>query len=165
MYRYFIALLLLAATAQAQGPWIKGGQWVYSIPNPLPMGDGFARFDPSEADFIATGARRATDAEIAAQALIAQEAAQVAEAQRQLDKPLALKTAENNFFKLCFSVFGNMQKRGFAELRAALDALKETDAQAAIVASLQLLAIDAEAKREGGLEWWDDATYHTEIEQ
>ena len=65
--RTVLAAILLSATlAHAQGPWIKDGQWVYRIPNPLPLGNGFARFDPSEADFLATGARRATEAEIAA---------------------------------------------------------------------------------------------------
>ena len=68
--RLFLAVLFAATLAHAQGPWIKDGQWVYAIPNPLPMGNGFAKFDPSEDDFLATGARRATEAEIAAQALI-----------------------------------------------------------------------------------------------
>ena len=87
------------------------------------------------------------------------------EAARQSAKPDALKRAENNFFKMCASVFGDLQKRGFAELTQAIETLTATDAQAGIVASIKLLAIDAEAKREGGLNWWDDAAWHPEVEQ
>ena len=75
--RKIIALLLLAATADA-APWIKDGLWFDRIPNPLPMGNGFAKFDPSEADFIATGARLPTQEEIDAR-----------EAQRQADQAAA----------------------------------------------------------------------------
>ena len=161
----FLALLLLATAANAQGPWIKDGAWVHRIPNPLPLGNGFARFDPSEADFLATGARPATQAEIDAKEAEAAAAAAQAEIDRQLNKPLALKKAENNYFYMCYALFGDMQKRGFAALTAKLDEMKSTDPQTAIVMSIQLLGIDAEAKREGGLEWWDDATYHPEVEQ
>jgi hypothetical protein len=71
--RKIIALLLLAATADA-APWIKDGLWFDRIPNPLPMGNGFAKFDPSEADFIATGARLPTQEEIDARSAAQAEA-------------------------------------------------------------------------------------------
>lgn len=79
--RKIIALLLLAATADA-APWIKDGRWFDRIPNPLPMGNGFAKFDPSEADFIATGARLPTQEEIDARSAAQAEAEAQAEALR-----------------------------------------------------------------------------------
>ena len=78
--RTFLAVLFAATLAHAQGPWIKDGQWVYRIPNPLPMGNGFAKFDPSEADFIATGARLPTQEEIDARAAAQAEAQAAADA-------------------------------------------------------------------------------------
>ena len=82
--RKIIAMLLLAATADA-APWIKDGLWFDRIPNPLPMGNGFAKFDPSEADFIATGARLPTQEEIDARE--AARAAAQAEAEAQASLP------------------------------------------------------------------------------
>jgi hypothetical protein len=90
---------------------------------------------------------------------------QLVESERQASKPLALKTAENNFFKLCFAIFQTMDKRGFSEISQTLEGMSSTDPQTAMVLSIKLLGIDAEAKREGGLQWWDDATWHPEIEQ
>ena len=87
--RKIIAMLLLAATADA-APWIKDGLWFDRIPNPLPMGNGFAKFDPSEADFIATGARRPTQEEIDARA--AQQAKAEAEAEAAATLPLQSAT-------------------------------------------------------------------------
>lgn len=78
--RKIIALLLLAATADA-APWIKDGLWFDRIPNPLPMGNGFAKFDPSEADFIATGARLPTQEELDARQAEADAAAAQAAAE------------------------------------------------------------------------------------
>lgn len=81
--RKIIALLLLAATADA-APWIKDGLWFDRIPNPLPMGNGFAKFDPSEADFIATGARLPTQEEIDARSAAQAEAEEQQAAQASL---------------------------------------------------------------------------------
>ena len=159
--RSILALLLLATTSHAQ--WIRDGAWFDRIPDPLPRGNGFASFGPTEAEFLATGARRATQEEIDARAAEAQAAAARAEIDRQLNKPLALKKAENNFFSMCYVLFSSMEKRGFSDITTALDAMKITDPQTAMVLSIQLLGIDAEAKREGGLQWWDDAVYHPEI--
>ena len=88
--RTFLAVLFAATLAHAQGPWIKDGQWVYRIPNPLPMGNGFAKFDPSEADFIATGARLPTQEEIDARA--AQQAKAEAEAEAAATLPIQSAT-------------------------------------------------------------------------
>lgn len=78
--RSILALLLLATTANAQ--WIRDGQWYDRIPDPLPLGNGFASFNPTEAEFLATGARRVTQDEIDARAAEAEAAASAAEAAR-----------------------------------------------------------------------------------
>jgi hypothetical protein len=106
-----------------------------------------------------------TEAESAIMDAVEAQAAADAEAARQAAKPEALKTAENNFFGLCHAIFGDYQKRGFAELQAALDAILTTDPNTATVLSIKLLAIDAECKREGGLLWFDDAAIHPELMQ
>lgn len=58
---------------------------------------------------------------------------------------------------------GTMTKLTFDQINSIIEGLMISDANAAIVASLKLLAIDAEAKREGGLKWWDTCEYHPEI--
>ena len=137
------------ATLEAHG-WLK-----VSVP------DCDAKYWLRDGDTFAEMSQEEKDAVDAAEA----QAAEAAEAARQMAKPMALKRAENNFFALCFALFGDMEKRGFAAITDKLDAMKATDAQTAIVLSIQLLGIDAEAKREGGLAWWDDATYHEEVAQ
>ena len=87
--------------------------------------------------------------------------AAVAEAARQAAKSDALKAVENNFYTLC-AALGLAGKPTFAEINAALTAMQSSDPDTAVVLSLKLLAIDAEGKREGGLEWWDDAATHAE---
>ena len=103
-------------------------------------------------------------ARLEAESAAAAAAALEAEAARQLAKPLALKRAENNFFLLSAALFqGSMEKRGFGDLGAAVEALTAADPQTGIVLAVKLLSVDAEAKREGGLQWWDDAQFHPEI--
>ena len=90
-------------------------------------------------------------------------AAAQAAVQFQADKSDALKSAENNFFYLCAALFaGDMTKRGFAELTPVIESIMATNQAQGITLSLKLLAVDAEAKREGGLNWWDTATFHPE---
>lgn len=48
---------------QSSGPWIWNGKWYYAIPDPLPIGQG-SLSGATEADFIAQGARTATQEEI-----------------------------------------------------------------------------------------------------
>ena len=84
------------------------------------------------------------------------------ESAKQASKSLKLKQAENNFFILCTSM-GLEGKPTFNEMNAGITSIQETDPDAAVVLSLKLLAVDAEAKREGGLEWWDTAAWHSDI--
>ena len=91
------------------------------------------------------------------------EQAAAAEAARQAAKPVKLKAVENAFLDLCNTLAGSYDKLDFATINQTLEAMMETDANTATVLSLRLLAIDAEAKREGGLNWWDDCALHTEI--
>ena len=92
-------------------------------------------------------------------ALEAEQAAS-AEIARQAAKPEKLKAAENNFFALC-SLLGLSGKPGFGEIQAVLDGMEDQDQAAAL--AIRLLGIDAECKREGGLQWWDGAIYHSEV--
>jgi len=85
------------------------------------------------------------------------------EAARQLNKPVLHKTIENNFFKLCYVVFGNMDKRGFDEINAALELLKASNPLSALELGLKLSAVNQEGIREIGTHWWDDAVWHPEI--
>lgn len=86
-----------------------------------------------------------------------------AECSRQQAKSLKLKQAENAFLLYCESLFGDKTKRGFTELNAVVEQLSLTNPEQAIPLAVKLLAIDAEAKREGGLVWWDDCAWHEEI--
>lgn len=85
------------------------------------------------------------------------------EAQRQLGKPLRLKIVENTFLSICDTLTGQTShvKLGFDTLNTIISGI--TDPNTKVLVSLQLLSIDAEAKREGGLLWWDDCTWHPEI--
>ena len=85
------------------------------------------------------------------------------ETARQMAKPLKLKIAENKFLAMCDQLTGTTShtKLGFDELQLVLDQI--TDPNIKVMAALNLLAIDAEAKREGGLKWWDDCSWHQEI--
>ena len=82
-----------------------------------------------------------------------------AEAAMQATKSDELKAVENRFFALS-ATLGLSGRPTFTEISAALETLQITSPDAAVVASLQLLSIDAEAKREGGLDWWDSAAVH-----
>lgn len=113
----------------------------------------YCKWNGTQLEAMTEEERTARDAYDAAQA-------EASEAARQAAKPDALKGAENNFYLLCNAVFGDFQKRTFAELNAAIEAIKATDFSAAVELSVRLLAVDAEAKREGGLKWWDDAVQH-----
>ena len=79
---------------------------------------------------------------------------------RQNEKPDSLKSVENNFYDLCFALFGDFNKRGFNEIRVRISAIQSQNPMQAIDFALKLLAIDAEGKREGGDKWWDDAIRH-----
>ncbi len=82
-----------------------------------------------------------------------------AEAALQDLKSDELKSAENGFFAIA-GMLGLSGKPSFGEVTAALTALQATDVNAAVILSIQLLGVDAEAKREGGNEWWDTASIH-----
>ena len=95
----------------------------------------------------------------------AEEAARIeAERQRQLNKPLALRQAENRFMLMCKWISGAPApvKLGFDELDTIIKAIP--DQLTAAAAAIELLAIDSQGKREGGLTWWDDCVWHSEIE-
>lgn len=81
------------------------------------------------------------------------------EAARQAAKSTTLKNAENNFLSLCdlLTSSTNHVKLGFAEINALIDSLPQ---EQQVIIGIKLLAVDAEAKREGGLKWWDDCTWH-----
>jgi hypothetical protein len=84
------------------------------------------------------------------------------EVARQAAKSAALKNAENNFLSLCdvLTAATNHAKLSFAELNAIIAAMP---LEQQLVIGVKLLAVDAEAKREGGLLWWDDCTWHPVI--
>lgn len=81
------------------------------------------------------------------------------EVARQAAKPTVLKNAENNFLSLCdlLTASTNHAKLGFAEINALIELLPQ---EQQVIIGLKLLAVDAEAKREGGLKWWDDCSWH-----
>jgi len=84
------------------------------------------------------------------------------EAARQDAKSLSLKKVENNFLLMCDQLSGTTthKKLGFDAIKIIINSLP---VEQQIIPSLQLLAIDAEAKREGGNLWWDDCTWHPDI--
>ena len=87
----------------------------------------------------------------------------VAENWEQSSKPAALKTVENNFLLVCDMLTQSSlhEKLGFDELHVILEAWP--DPQQKLDITVSLLAIDAEAKREGGLNWWDSCAWHEDI--
>ena len=87
------------------------------------------------------------------------------ENRRQLNKPLVLKIVENKFLMFCdlLTQGTNHTKLGFDQLGNILEVMLNSDPNRSIVLSVKLLAIDAEAKREGGNLWWDDCTWHSDI--
>jgi len=98
-----------------------------------------------------------------AQCPSALDAAIWAEADRQARKPLALRSLENNFLQLCDALTsGHSHARlGFDELEIVV--VQILDVNRRVQLSLQLLALDARGKREGGLTWWDDCVWHPEL--
>lgn len=114
--------------------------------------DGKSRYEPTT---VTAEQREATAA--------------AAEAARQAAKPAALKAVENRFLLLCEQLTGSRNKATFGELSAVIHGMLQSGDAATIDAarnaSLELLAVDAEAKREGGLRWWDDCTWHEEATQ
>jgi hypothetical protein len=52
-------------------------------------------------------------------------------------------------------------KLGFDTLNIIIEQIADPNVKA--MAAIQLLAIDAEAKREGGNLWWDDCAWHPEV--
>lgn len=92
-----------------------------------------------------------------------QAAIEAAQAKIQTGKPLALKQAENRFLALCDLLTGTTThtKLGFSTLEQIITTLPQ-DQQ--VMIGIKLLAIDAEAKREGGNLWWDSAAWHNEVE-
>jgi len=88
--------------------------------------------------------------------------------QAQLDyeqtiKSDTLKIVENNFINYCEQLTNVKEKASFGTLNTLITTMLSTDPNTAMILSLNLLAIDAEAKREGGLSWWDDCSWHEDI--
>jgi len=107
--------------------------------------------------------REATEAEMAARAANVAAKAQTAATAAQLAKPLPLRIAENKFLGLCDQLTGstNHTKLSFGQIEAIGDAI--TDEATRIGVAIKLLALDAELKREGGNNWWDDCEWHPEL--
>ena len=104
------------------------------------------------------------EAMAAAQAMAA--AAIAAEAQRQIDKPSKLKTAENEWLKLCDAVSGglNKTKLSFEEIKPILEGLEATQPLAAAKLMGLFLGWNTQGTYYGGDKWWDDITWHPEME-
>lgn len=90
-----------------------------------------------------------------------------AEQQRQNDKSIELKEAENNFILLCDALTGSTShiKVGKPELEAIINNLP---INGAMVMTLKLLVCDSDLNRiylkEGKLNaWWDDCVWHQDI--
>ena len=81
----------------------------------------------------------------------------------QRKKPYKLKVVENKFIDYCEQLTTVKEKASFDALNSVITAMLSTDPNTATILSLNLLAIDAEAKREGGLEWWDTCEWHDDI--
>lgn len=81
----------------------------------------------------------------------------------QYNKPVVLKVVENRFLNMCDTLTGgtNHVRLGFAELGVIIEGM--TNQNELVMCALQLLTIDAQAKREGGLLWWDTCTWHPEV--
>jgi len=81
----------------------------------------------------------------------------------QTSKSDELKTTENNFLSMCdlLTQSTTHEKLGFDEIHEILN--DWPDPMQKVDLSISLLAIDAQAKREGGLEWWDTCAWHEDI--
>jgi hypothetical protein len=94
----------------------------------------------------------------------ARDAAAAVEAERamQAAKSDELKAVENKFLLMCDQLSGRTDryKLGFKTLRAIGDSL---DPATQAVLAIQLLAIDSEGQREGGLKWWDTCAWHDDL--
>jgi hypothetical protein len=84
------------------------------------------------------------------------------ESARQHQKSPALKKAENSYLTMCdtLSATNTHAKLGFDALKAMITTLPM---EQQILLSIQLLVLDAELKREGGNNWWDDCSWHPEL--
>jgi len=80
----------------------------------------------------------------------------------QYNKTMTMKVVDNKFLSMCDILTGgtNHAKLGFAELGVIIEGM--TNQNEMVMVTLQLLTIDAQAKREGGLLWWDDCAWHPE---
>ena len=78
-------------------------------------------------------------------------------------KPAALKAVENRFLAMCdqLTQATTHNKLGFDIIEQLIKSIPDQATQ--FYLSAQLLAIDAEAKREGGNLWWDDCAWHQDI--
>jgi hypothetical protein len=94
----------------------------------------------------------------------ARQAHEESERQRQLNKPIDQKIAENDFLSICDTLTGSTThaKLGFDQLRAIVNTLPN-DQQ--VYWFVRLQANDSQLQREGGLKWWDDCVWHAEIVQ
>lgn len=113
---------------------------------------------------IKSGYLKVINGEIVEKTLEEKNAFDVAEAAyNQSSKSLTLKTVENNFLLMCDALTGSTshEKLGFDELHSILEIIPNVDDKNNY--SLKLLAIDAEAKREGGLQWWDTCEWNEDI--
>jgi hypothetical protein len=81
----------------------------------------------------------------------------------QVGKPLILKAVENNFLLICDAMTGTTThtKIGFTELQQLGDLITDPAEKTAL--TLNLLSLDAQAKTEGGMDWWSDCEWHEEI--
>ena len=162
------ATLILAATLAHAAPTVDAeGNYHADAPTRY-EGQGVAGAVTPEWLISNAGWRYATEAEIAAQALVAQEAAQAAEAARISGKPEALKRAENEFllalygYNAAFS-FGLTPADSF---QTAMDKLREATAGERIdrvEAGLVLRTLWDVVLFHGGK--WEDVQMHPEVEE
>lgn len=81
----------------------------------------------------------------------------------QSQKPIELKTVENNFLLICSNFTGNVtQKLSFLDVQIKLTALKKIDKTAYEDIRDNLIWVDAYGKRFDN-NWWDTCTWHPEI--
>lgn len=81
----------------------------------------------------------------------------------QAGKSAALKAVENRFLLLCEQLTGSRAKASFGTLDEIVRPMRTNAPSTFAAVSIELLAIDAEAKREGGLNWWDSCVWHEEV--
>ena len=100
-------------------------------------------------------------------------AAEVAQAQAdaetamQFAKSPELKTVENTFLSMCDQLTGNTthMKQDFATLENILFTMEQTNAVQALTISNELLMINEQGQKYGGLQWYDTCTWHQDIVQ